>query len=103
MDAAATRALYLFQPYPEPYQLARVDLNPADLAGAPAITDASLTPSYVLTEGRSTATVSARVSTTNTLLRVSSRVLRAGLPDDNTRTDPLLEMGPVPRMPSAGM
>jgi hypothetical protein len=93
MDAAATRALYLFQAYPEPYQLVRVDLNPADLAGAPAITDPSLTPSYLLTEGRSTATVSARVSTTHPLVRVSSRVLREGVPDDNTRTDPLLDDG----------
>jgi Tol biopolymer transport system component len=93
MDAAATRALYLFQAYPEPYQLVRVDLNPADLGGAPAITDPSLTPAYLLTEGRSTATVSARVSTTHPLVRVSSRVLREGVPDDNTRTDPLLDDG----------
>ena len=63
---------------------------------APAITDPSLTPSYILTEGRSTATVSARVSTTDTLVRVSSRVLREGLPDDNTRSDPLLDDGAGP-------
>ena len=42
MDAA-TRALYLFQPYAEPYQLARLDLNPAEVGDAPAITDASVT------------------------------------------------------------
>jgi hypothetical protein len=93
MNATATRALYLFQAYPEPYQLVRVDLNPGDLQGAPAITDVSVSPSYVLTEGRSTATVSARVNTANTLVRVSSRVLREGLPDDNTRTGPLLDDG----------
>ena len=96
MSADAARALYLFQASPEPYQLVRVDLNPADLGGAPAITDPSLTPAYLLTEGRSTATVSTRVSTTNTVVRVSSRVLREGLPDDNTRTDPLLDDGAGP-------
>lgn len=93
MDATATRVVYLFQPYPEPYQVARLDLNPADLGGAPAITDASVTPDVILTAGGSTATVSARVSATGSLLRVSSRVLREGLPDANVPTGPLLDDG----------
>jgi hypothetical protein len=93
MNAAATRVVYLFQPYPEPHQLARLDLNQADLGGAPAITDPSLIPAYLLTEGRSTATVSARVSTAAAVLRVSSRVLREGLPDGNIYTSPLLDDG----------
>jgi hypothetical protein len=92
MDARATRITYLFQPYPEPHQLVRLDLNPADLAGAPTITDTSIAPAYVLTEGRSTATVSARVSLLNPLW-VGGRVLRTGLPDDNTSVGPLVDDG----------
>ncbi|MBA2597303.1 MAG: hypothetical protein H0V00_11845 [Chloroflexia bacterium] len=94
MNAEATRMLSLFQPLGEPYQLSRLDLNPTELGGAPSVTDASLTPAFILTEGRSTALVSARVSTTTaSIVRVSSRVLREALPDDNTRTSPLLDDG----------
>jgi hypothetical protein len=92
MDAGATRALYLFQPVGQPYELVRLDLNPADLGGAPTVTDASVSPSFVLTESRSTATVSARVSG-NGGLWVSNRVLREGLPDDNTYTSQLADDG----------
>ncbi|MBA2445847.1 MAG: PD40 domain-containing protein [Nocardioidaceae bacterium] len=93
MDAGATRALYLFQPYDQPYQLVQVDLNPADLGGAPAIDDPNVSPQYVLTEGGSTATVSARVTPPSGSLWVSSRVLRDGLPDANTYTGQLADDG----------
>lgn len=96
MSADVMRVLYLFQPYGEPYQLARLDLNPADLTGAPSIMDGSVSPAYVLTETRSTATVSARVSPLEPVPWVGSRVLLAGLPDDNVGTSyssPLVDDG----------
>jgi Mg-chelatase subunit ChlD len=97
MDAAATRALYLFQPVGQPLQLVRLDLNPADLGGAPTITDGRVDPAFVLTETRSNATISARVSGGDNLW-VGSRVLREGLPDDNVETSyrgPLVDDGTV--------
>jgi dipeptidyl aminopeptidase/acylaminoacyl peptidase len=93
MNAEATRVLYLFPPSGAPYQLARLDLNPADLDGAPSVTGASLTPDFLLSEGRSSAAVSALVSTSDAIQRVSSRALREGLPDDNVRAGPLLDDG----------
>jgi hypothetical protein len=86
MNAQATRFAYVFQPFGEPYQVARLDLNPGDLGGAPSVAEASVTPPFVLTETRSTATISARVSTPNAFLRVGSRVLFRGLPDPNVDT-----------------
>jgi dipeptidyl aminopeptidase/acylaminoacyl peptidase len=86
MNAQATRVAYLFQPPGEPYQIARIDLNPDDLGGAPSVTEARVSPGYILTEGRSTATVSAQVTTLNTFLRVGSRVLYRSLPDPNVDT-----------------
>jgi hypothetical protein len=82
MDAAVTRVVYLFQPVGVPRQLARLDLNPADLRGAPVITEPSVAPDFVLTEGRSTATISARVTPIEPAPWVGSRILRDGLPDD---------------------
>ena len=86
MDAAATRALYLFQPAGQPYQLARLDLNPADLDGAPTISEGRVDPAFVLTETRSTATISARIAPLEPGPWVGARVLREGLPDDNVGT-----------------
>ena len=86
MNAEATRFAYVFQPFAEPYQIARLDLNPGDLGGAPSVSEATVSPPFVLTETGSTATVSARVSTPNTFLRVGSRVLFRGLPDPNVNT-----------------
>jgi hypothetical protein len=96
MNADATRFAYVFQPVGEPFQLARLDLNPIDLEGAPSVSDASVTPPFILTETRSTATISARVSTSNSFLRVGSRVLLLGLPDPNVDTwyyGPLVDDG----------
>lgn len=101
MSADASRAVYMFQPVGEPYQIARVDLNPPDLGPAPTITDAGIAPPYVLLEGRSAATVSARVSTVNPFLRVSSRVLRDGLPDPNVYTAVLYDDGATGGDPAA--
>jgi hypothetical protein len=86
MSGDARRFAYVFQPFGEPYQLATLDLNPADLGGAPSVTEATVTPPYILTEGGSTATVSVLVTTPNTFVRVGARVLYRGLPDPNVDT-----------------
>jgi hypothetical protein len=86
MDMAATRVVYLFQPAAGPLQLARLDLNPAEVIDVPLITEARVDPNYVLIQGRSTATVGARVSPLEPAPWVGVRVLRNGLPDDTSFT-----------------
>lgn len=93
MSADAAHVVYAFQPSGEPYQLARLDLNPLDPGDAPTIAEPLVAPPYVLLNGGSTATISARVSSGATVTRVSSRVLRDGLPDINVPTTPLLDDG----------
>ena len=82
MDAAATRVVYLFQPAAGPLQLARLDLNPAELVDVPMISEPRVDPNYVLIQGRSSTTVSARLSPLEPAPWVGGRVLRDGLPDD---------------------
>ena len=86
MDTAATRVVYLFQPAAGPLQLARLDLNPAEVVDVPLISEARVDPNYVLIQGRSTATVSARLSPLEPAPWVGVRVLRNGLPDDTSFT-----------------
>jgi Tol biopolymer transport system component len=82
MDTGATRVAYLFQPAAGPLQVARLDLNPAELVAVPLISEARLDPNYVLVQGRSTATVSARLSPLEPAPWVGARVVRNGLPDE---------------------
>jgi Tol biopolymer transport system component len=82
MNSAAMRLVYLFQPAAGPLQLARLDLNPAEVVDVPLISEARVDPNYVLIQGRSSATVSARVSPLEPAPWVGGRVLRNGLPDD---------------------
>lgn len=86
MDASATRVIYLFQPAAGPMQLARLDLNPTDVEDVPLISDAQTDPNYVLIQGRSTATVSARLSPLEPAPWAGARVLLNGLPDETSFT-----------------
>jgi Tol biopolymer transport system component len=91
MNSSATRFLYMIDlnvPGASK-QLAIMDLNPESLGEAPSITDPTIDPTFVLTEGRSAATITGMVSTKNTIVRVSSAALRNGLKDNNVN-DPVL-------------
>ena len=82
MNDGATRFLYRpFYNSGEPLQLATLDLNPAGLGPAPAVTDPKIAPAYVLADGSTKATIRARVNTSQTLLRVNGVSLRDGVND----------------------
>jgi hypothetical protein len=74
-------------------QLATLEIDPPSLGEAPAVYDPQISPSYILTGARSTATVSTTVSTSNTVLRVASAVLRDGLKDVDVYAPVLLPDG----------
>ncbi|HWQ32963.1 MAG TPA: BACON domain-containing carbohydrate-binding protein [Blastocatellia bacterium] len=88
MNSSATRFLYVidctgnFNGCLLP-QLAVLDLNPVSLGQAPSVTEPKIDPSFVLTQSRSAATVSARVTTTNTIRGVGNAALIGGLDDKN--------------------
>jgi hypothetical protein len=79
MSSGATRFLYLSSDPNNVLQLATMDLNPGSLGPSPSVTDPQLDPTFVLTQGRSRSTLSARVSATGTNLRVNNSVLFKGL------------------------
>lgn len=82
MNDGATRFLYRpFYNSGEPLQLATLDLDPAGLGPAPAVTDPKIAPAYVLADGSSTAAIRVRVATDQTLVRVNGVSLRDGAND----------------------
>jgi hypothetical protein len=93
MDASATRFLYLAADARGIQQLATLEIDPGGLGEAPAIADAAVNPPSLLLDGASAATVSARVSTSQTLLRVGDVFLSNGLTDVNVGGDVLLDEG----------
>jgi hypothetical protein len=95
MDSAATRFLYVAQPtlFGEVEQLATLELNSTNLGEAPRITGATIDPTFVLSKGRSSATVSASVSAPLSLVRVSIAFFQNGLQDPNVYPNVLLDDG----------
>ena len=92
MDDSATRFLYRAD-YGRPMpQLATLELDPASLGPAPAITAPRIEPPYVLADGSSEAMIRVHVSTGQTLVRVNSVSLRGGL-GDTTVTWAILRNG----------
>ncbi len=83
MNGSATRFLYLAPGLNNALQLATLDINPGGLGAAPNVTDPQIDPTYVITQGRGRATLSARVSATNTLVRVNNSILFKGLTSAN--------------------
>lgn len=79
MNGEATRFLYISGDADGVRQLATLDLNPARLGGAPSIGAPKAEPASVRTDGRSNATVSAQVSVSGTIVKVSYIILRDGL------------------------
>jgi hypothetical protein len=74
-------------------QLATLDLNPTSLGDAPSVTGAIVDPAFVMSEGRTGATVRAQVSAGHPFLRVSGVVLRNGLVDPNLRAQVMVDDG----------
>src|SRR5207244_11004102 len=62
-------------------QLATLDINPGSPGAAPSITNASVNPPFVLTQGRSTTTISAQVNASGPLDEVGWAVVLNGLHD----------------------
>jgi hypothetical protein len=94
MNNEATRFVYLhrcggcslFKP-------AVLLINPGSLGQAPTIGAVAVNPAYVLTDRRSSTTLRARVTTPNTLVRVSGAFLRKGLLDNQIDQPVLLDEG----------
>ncbi len=93
MNSAATRFVYVSNDAGNIPQLIILDINPTALGAAPSLTSPALAPAYVLTASRSTATVSLRVSASNTLIRVAHASLLNGLTDLNVPGDILHDDG----------
>ena len=92
MNGSASRFAYHALPFAQPRQLATLEINPETLGDAPSIANPMIAPSFVLTMGRSAATVSANVSASNPLIRVGNTVLLNGLDDPNVFHQIMLDM-----------
>jgi hypothetical protein len=79
MNGAGTEFLYTFRDRTATFQLAVAHLNPTDLGGDPAISNISISPPYLLTELRSTTTISATVSAGSTPVGVDEEFLRGSV------------------------
>src|SRR5207249_9539426 len=83
MDGSATRFVYLATPFGQPRQLATLEINPPGTGFAPAITNPSVFPSVILTQGRSAAKISAHVTAADPLIVVGNTVLAQRVDDPN--------------------
>jgi|GEM_PF-2331799 len=78
MNSSATRFLYRTGEVGKDPELAILDLNPSNLGAAPSITQPTIDPPFVLTNGRSNATITAKVSTSSTIKGVGNFALYSG-------------------------
>ncbi len=81
MNSSATRFVYIIKDPENRFQLATAEINPLSLAEAPAVSAPKAEPGFVITDGRSSVTLSSRVNTNNSLISVGGRFLRNGLLD----------------------
>jgi Tol biopolymer transport system component len=94
MNDRATRFLYLTNAGSTGVrQLATLDLNPSSLGDAPTVSSTIVDPGFLLSQGRSGATVQAQISASQPVVRVSGVVLRNGLADPNIAQPVLLDDG----------
>jgi hypothetical protein len=87
MDKTGTVFLFTTQDLNGAFQLAVAHLDPTSLGGDPAISNISINPSYILTEARSTTTISAAVSASSKPAGVSEAFLRGGVSETGYFTD----------------
>ncbi len=81
MSAGGNRFAYVMRDPENRLQIATAEINPAALGEAPAVSEPKVEPGFVITNGRSSVTLSARVNTNNNLFSVGGRFLRNGLMD----------------------
>jgi len=81
MNSSASRFVYITKDPENRFQLASAEINPVGLAEAPAVSEPRVEPGFVITDGRSSVTLSSRVNTNNSLISVGGRFLRNGLLD----------------------
>jgi hypothetical protein len=81
MNDSATRFLYMAEDAKRIRQLVTLDINPGSPGTAPSITNATVNPPFVLSNSRSTTSISAQVSASGTLYGVGYSILRNGLYD----------------------
>jgi hypothetical protein len=94
MNSAGNVFLFTAQDLNGVFQLATARLDPASLGGAPAISNVSISPSYILTETRSATTIKAAVSASSTPAGVTEAFLRGGVSETGYFTDqPLYDDG----------
>jgi Tol biopolymer transport system component len=83
MNGDATRYAYVAFPPNQTNQLATMRANPDSPGVAPTITNPTVSPSQILTNGRSTVSLSASVTAPDPLLTVGDTVLYSGEDDGN--------------------
>jgi len=93
MSNDASRVLFVAADEKGTRQLAILDINPASLGEAPGINEAQMNPAFVLTDGRSSSNITAKVITTNTISRVSNAMLLKGMDDPNVGKVVMLDDG----------
>ena len=81
MNSDASRFVYCAYVGSSQYELGLVEVNPASLGSAPTITEPKAEPGFVITNYRSTTTLSAKVTTNQTLSGVGGRFFRDNLMD----------------------
>jgi Tol biopolymer transport system component len=84
MDATASHFLFLQADANNVLQFVRIDLDPSDPGEAPIIDDLRVNPASIPIAGAANATVTARVTSANSFLRVGLVVLAGGLDDGDT-------------------
>jgi hypothetical protein len=89
MNTSASRFVYISKDDAGIPQLATMDINPTALGGAPAITSPALTQAVIGLNGSNPSLVTAKVTTSNQLSRVSAAVLNKGITDPNVN-DPVM-------------
>jgi hypothetical protein len=93
MNSNASRFIYSVKDDQGRPQLARLDVNPADYAGAPGLADISITPSTLIPNGGTVATLSVRLVTPHRVTRVSDVVMYQNDADSKLSQSLLLDEG----------
>jgi Tol biopolymer transport system component len=87
LNSSGTEFLFTFRDVHGAFQLSVGHLNPSGLGSDPAISNLSISPSYLLTETRSATTIRAAVSGSTTPVGVSEAFLRGGVSEAGYFTD----------------
>ena len=93
MNAAADRFVYSVADDAGVQQIATLDINPANLGEAPAISSQNLSQASIALSGANQSTISAAVKTANKVTRVSAAILNAGVNDPEVNAPVMLDDG----------